>query len=162
MSYCGVLSVVFKASETYTPQLTIRLDNSVSENTRAMYASACRSFETWAKAWGALTIRASPPLIASYISHLVEDRHLAVATVRLHRAVLVAIHKANGYEDPTDDEGVRRVIKGIARDHGRAQTQAKPLTAETLQPSGPQLRGGAPWGREEARIGGAGFLRAGG
>ena len=28
----------------------------------------------------------------------------------------------------TDHEGVRRIMKGIARSHGRAQKQAKPLT----------------------------------
>ena len=32
----------------------------------------------------------------------------------------------------TDHEGVRRIMKGIARSHGRAQKQAKPLTAEAL------------------------------
>ena len=32
----------------------------------------------------------------------------------------------------TDHEGVRRIMKGIARSHGTAQKQAKPLTAEAL------------------------------
>ena len=47
---------------------------------------------------------ASPALIAAYLSHLAEDRHLSVATVRLHRAALAAIHKSNGHQDPTDNE----------------------------------------------------------
>ena len=41
-----------------------------------------------------------------------------------------AVHKAAGREDPTDNEGVRRVMQGIPRTHDRAQRQAKPLTAE--------------------------------
>ena len=108
------------------------LDSSVSDNTRAMYASAWRSFEQWTQARGALSLPASPPLVAGYLVHLAEERHLAVATIRLHRAALAAIHKAHGHEDPTDNEGVRRIMKGIARDHGRAQKQAKPLTSEAL------------------------------
>ena len=108
------------------------LDSSVSENTRASYRSAWKTFEQWAQARAALAMPASPALIAAYLSHLAEDRHLSVATVRLHRAALAAIHKANGHQDPTDNEGVRRVMKGIARAHGRGARQAKPLTAEAL------------------------------
>ena len=108
------------------------LDSSASANTRANYRSAWNNFEKWAQGRAALTLPVSPPLVAAYLSHLVEDRHLSVATVRLHRAALAEIHKANGNDDPTDNEGVRRVIKGIARDHGRGQKQAKPLTAEAL------------------------------
>ncbi len=37
-----------------------------------------------------------------------------------------------GHEDPTDNEGVRRLMQGISRAHGRGQWQAKPLTAEGL------------------------------
>ena len=55
-----------------------------------------------------------------------------MATVRLHRAALAAIHKAAGHADPTDNEGVRQILKGIARAHGKPQKQARPLTAEAL------------------------------
>ena len=119
------------------------LDSSVSANTRANYRSAWKNFERWAQGRAALAMPASAALVAAYLSHLVEDRHLSVATIRLHRAALAAIHKAHGHEDPTDNEGVRRLMKGIARDHGRAQKQAKPLTAEALaaiRATGPSRR----------------------
>ena len=108
------------------------LDSSVSDNTRKMYASAWRGFEAWAQARGTLPLPASPPLIAAYLAHLAEERRLSVATVRLHKAALAAVHKAAGHDDPTDNEGVRRIMQGIARAHGKAQRQAKPLTAEAL------------------------------
>ena len=66
------------------------------------------------------------------LAHLAEERRLSVATIRLHKAALAAVHKAAGHEDPTDNEGVRRIMQGIARAHGRPQKQAKPLTAEAL------------------------------
>ena len=75
---------------------------------------------------------ASSTLVAAYLAHLAEDRSLSVATIRLHKAALAAVHKTHGHDDPTDHEGVRRIMKGIARSHGRAQKQAKPLTAEAL------------------------------
>ena len=108
------------------------LDSSVSETTRKMYASAWRSFQTWAQGRGNLPLPASPQLVAAYLPHLAEDRGLSVATIRLHKAALATVHKTHGHDDPTDHEGVRRIMKGIGRTHGRAQKQAKPLTAEAL------------------------------
>ena len=75
---------------------------------------------------------ASPPLVAAYLAWLAEERRRTVATIRLHKAALAAIHKAAGHPDPADNEGVRRIMQGIARAHGKAQRQAKPLTAEAL------------------------------
>ena len=57
---------------------------------------------------------------------------MSVATARLHRAALAAIHKTNDHPHPTDNEGVRRVLKGIARAPGLACFAARPLTAEAL------------------------------
>ena len=108
------------------------LDSSVSDNTRAMYTSAWRSFEAWTQARGALSLPASPPIVAAYLAHLAEERRLSVATIRLHKAGLAAIHKAAGHSDPTSTEGVRQIMKGIARAHGKPQKQARPLTAEAL------------------------------
>ena len=108
------------------------LDSSVSENTRASYRSVWKTFERWAQVRAALALPASPALIAAYLSHLAEERRLSVPTVRLHRAAIAEIHKSNGHQDPTDNDGVRRVLKGITRAHGRAAKQAKPLTAEAL------------------------------
>ena len=108
------------------------LDSSVSDNTRTMYNSAWRGFETWGEGRGTMTLPASPPLVAAYIAHLAEERRLSVATVRLHKAALAAIHKAADHPDPTDNEAVRQIMKGIARAHGKVQKQARPLTAEAL------------------------------
>ena len=108
------------------------LDSSISDNTRTMYNSAWRSFESWAQARGAMALPASPPLIAAYLAHLAEERRLSVATIRLHKAARAAVHKARGHADPTDNEPVNQIMKGIARAHGKPQKQARPLTAEAL------------------------------
>ena len=95
------------------------LDSSVSDNTRAMYNSAWRGFETWAQARGALAMPASSPLVAVYLTWLAEERRLSVATVPGSTRPLAT-------PDPTDNEGVRRIMPGIARAHGKAQRQATP------------------------------------
>ena len=70
--------------------------------------------------------------MAAYFSHLAEERRLSVATIRLHRAALTAVHKAARHADPIDNEDVRRVLQGIARAHGKSQRQARPLAAEAV------------------------------
>ena len=56
------------------------LDHSVSDNTRAAYKSAWRGFEAWCQLRAALALPASPALVAAYLSHLAQERRLAVAT----------------------------------------------------------------------------------
>ena len=132
------------------------LDSSVSDNTRTMYNSAWRAFEAWAQARAALAMPASPPLAAAYLTHLAEERRLSVATVKLHKAALAAIHKAAGHPDPTDNEPVKQIMKGITRAHGKPQKQARPLTAEALAAvkataGNPRPFGGKGKGRESAQ-----------
>ena len=108
------------------------LDRSVSANTRTMYASAWRSFEDWTQARSVPSLPAPPELVAAYLLELAEERELSVATIRLHKAAIAAIHRSTGHENPSTHEGVKRVMGGIARSRGQAQKQAKPLTAEAL------------------------------
>ena len=82
-----------------------------------MYNSAWRGFDAWTQARGALALPASPSLVAAYLAHLAEERRLSVATVRLH--------KADGHPDPTDNEPVRQIMKGIARAHGKPHSQGR-------------------------------------
>ena len=104
------------------------LDQSTSDNTRKSYASAWASFQAWTRARGTLAMPASPALVAAYLTHVAEERRVSVATIRLHKAAIAALHKAAGQQDPTDNEGVKRVMHGISISHGKAQ----PLTAEVL------------------------------
>ena len=74
------------------------LDHSVSANTRAMYTSAWRSFEEWAQARGVPSLPASPELVVAYLTELDQDRQLSVATIRLHKAALAAIHRSTAHQ----------------------------------------------------------------
>ena len=93
-------------TNTDIQRIQAALDRSVSANTRAMYASAWRSFQ----ARGSL---AAP------------GRRLPVPPSRGAPPLGVL-------NDPTNNEGVKPVMQGISRAHGRAQSQARPLTAGAL------------------------------
>ena len=97
------------------------LESSTSANTRRAYDQAWRRFVAWAEARGIPALPASPELAAALLAELAEEGR-SVAEV----------HRSAGHPDPTDNEGVRQVLAGIARANGRPQRQAKLLTAEAL------------------------------
>ena len=108
------------------------LDSSTSANTRRAYNQAWRRFEAWAKGRGrGHTLPAPPELVAAFLAELAEAGK-SVATLRLAKSALAAVHRSTGNQDPTDNEGVRKVMAGIARVNGRPQRQAKPLTETAL------------------------------
>ena len=107
------------------------LENAVSPNTRRAYGQGWQRFESWAEGRGVPSLPASPGLTAAFLAELAEAE-LSVATIRVTKSALAAVHRATGHPDPTSSEGVRRVMAGIARSHGKPQRQAKPLTAAEL------------------------------
>ena len=95
------------------------LDSSTSANTRRAYNQAWRRFEAWAANRGhGHPLPASPELVAAFLAELAEAGK-SVATPRLTKSALAAVHRSTGNQDPTDDEGVRKVMAGIARTNGR-------------------------------------------
>ena len=122
------------AGLTLQDQRRIRaaLDGSTSANTRRAYAQAWRRFEVWIKQRvPGHPLPATPELAAAFLAELAEEG-LSVATLRLTKSALAAVHRSTGHQDPTDNEGVRKVMAGIARANGRPQRQAKPLTETAL------------------------------
>ena len=108
------------------------LDSSTSANTRRAYNQAWRRFEAWAKDRGrGHPLPASPELVAAFLAELAEAGK-SVAALRLTKSALVAVHRSTGHPDPTDNEGVKKVMAGIARANVRPQRQAKPLTENAL------------------------------
>ena len=70
-------------------------------------------------------------MVATFLAELAEAGK-SVATLRLAKSALAAVHRSTGNQDPTDNEGLRKVMAGIARVNGRPQRQAKPLTENAL------------------------------
>ena len=94
--------------------------SSTSANTRRAYDQAWRRFVAWAEARATPALPATPELAADFLAELAEEG-LSVATLRLQKAALAKVHRFAGHQDPTDNEGVRQVLAGIARASGRPQ-----------------------------------------
>ena len=108
------------------------LDSSTSPHTRRAYNQAWRRFEAWAASRvRGHSLPATPELVAAFLAELAEAGK-SVATLRLTKSALAAVHRSTGHQDPTDNEGVKKVMAGIARANGRPQRQAKPLTENAL------------------------------
>ena len=100
-----------------------------SPSTRRCYRSQWNLWQEWAAARGHIALPAQPVAVADYLL----DRAQAgasIATVKLARSALAAVHKDAGHPDPTDNEGVRRVLAGLSRTISRPQQQAAALTRE--------------------------------
>ena len=107
------------------------LERSTSANTLRAYDLAWRRWVAWTEVRRCRAVPAKPEMLAAFLTELAEQG-LSVATLRLQKAALSRAHRSIGHPDPTDTEGVRRVMAGIAREHGRPQRQAKPLTEAAL------------------------------
>ena len=58
------------------------------------------------------------------------DSGASIATVKMARSALAAVHKDAGHPSPTDNESVRRVLAGLTHTISRPRQQAAALTRE--------------------------------
>ena len=106
------------------------LDASRADNTRRQYRSGFRAWAEWAALRGHDVMPAAPQAVAGYLAERA-DQGAAASTIRAARAAIGAAHRDAGLDDPTAHEGVRRALKGMARQAaGRGRGQAQGLTAD--------------------------------
>ena len=75
------------------------LDSSTSANTRRAYNQGWRRFQTWVEVRGIPPLPASPELVAAFLAELAEEGK-SVATLRLAKSALAAVHRSTGYQAP--------------------------------------------------------------
>jgi len=98
---------------------------SIAPNSRRAYASDLARFV----AWGG-SLPATDKLIAAYLAAHAETH--ATSTLTRWLTSLAKAHRAAAFADPTKNELVRSVLRGIRRTHGAAPLQAKPLLRDDL------------------------------
>ena len=106
------------------------LESAQSENTRKNYASQFGRFRTWCEQEGYSALPAQPEVLAAYAAELADDGK-SMSTVRLSVAAIVDAHRRVGLESP-QTTGVSETLRGLARQLGVGQKQAKPLDADAL------------------------------
>jgi integrase len=99
--------------------------DSLANNTRRAYLSDLAHFENWGG-----QVPATDQLIASYLAAHAETS--STATLQRRIASLSKAHRALGLPNPTQSELVKAVLRGIKRNSGRPQKQAKALLRDDL------------------------------
>jgi site-specific recombinase XerD len=109
-------------------------------NTRRAYASDWKHFAAWCRAAGQGSLPAAPETVVWYLSALAETAKVSTLTRRL--SAISQAHQAAGLETPTAHIAVRKLMAGIRRQKGTAQTGKKPLVTADLRvllaPLGPR------------------------
>lgn len=107
---------------------------SQSPSTRRAYKAAWAAFLAWTDRQGHESLPAAPETVAAYLVQRA-DTGLSKSTLAIARAAISHQHRDAGLSDPTANDGVRKVLRGLNRklvqSKGR-QKQATGLTAEGL------------------------------
>ena len=106
------------------------LENAQSENTRRNYAGQYRKFRAWCEREDQSALPAQPEVVAAYAAELAEDGK-SMSTIRLAVAAIVDAHRSVGLESP-QTTGVTETLRGLSRQLGVGQKQARPLDADAL------------------------------
>ena len=106
------------------------LENAQSENTRRNYAGQFRKFRTWCEQESYSPLPAQPEVLAAYAAELA-DNGKSMSTIRLAVAAIVDAHRRVGLESP-QTTGVTETLRGLSRQIGISQKQARPLDADAL------------------------------
>ena len=104
----------------------------VSHNTIRSYRSQWRSFVTWAAARRIPAVPAKPEHVAAYLAERFEQLGHKPATLRVAAAAIAYVHNNCGLENPCSHPDVKRTLRGATRVAGKAQKQARGLTADAL------------------------------
>ena len=106
------------------------LESAQSENTRKNYASQFGKFRSWCEQEGYSPLPAQPEILAAYAVELADDGK-SMSTIRLAVAAIVDAHRCVGLESPAT-AGVTETLRGLSRQIGVSQKQARPLDADAL------------------------------
>ena len=108
------------------------LENAQPENTRRNYPGQFRKFRTWCEQEGYSPLSAQSEVLAAYVAELAHDGK-SMSTIRLAVAAIVDAHRRVGLKSPVT-AGVSETLRGLSRQIGVSQKQARPLDAVTRQP----------------------------
>lgn len=114
------------APQLRSTELDRLIASSLTERTRQAYRTDLEAFEGWL----GRTIPASADEVAEYLAAMATT--LKPATLARRLASISKAHRARGLPSPVSSEIVRAAFRGVRRELGTAQRQAKPLLKDDL------------------------------
>jgi len=116
---------------TLTAQAEHYFRASQAFNTRRAYGADWRHFLQWCQAAGRGSLPASPETLVLYLSALAQTAK--TSTLARRASAISQAHQAAGFDSPTHHLAVRKVMAGIRREKGTAQTGKRPVVTEDLR-----------------------------
>ena len=111
--------------------VTSALEAVLSDNTRRVYQTQWKIFESWCGEMGLRALPAEPLTVARYLAARAGGG-ASIATIRLATSAIAKAHEWAKLESPCRDPGVRASLKGWGRRLAKPQRQAGALTAAVL------------------------------
>jgi len=102
--------------------------NEKAASTRASYAASFRIFSEWCARHGLCALPASPAAVAAFIGDQA-TAGMKVATLARRISAIKYKHRMENMESPTDDERIKRVLRGVRRTLGVAPRRLAPATS---------------------------------
>lgn len=100
-------------------------------NTRRAYAADWRHFLEWCRSEERQSLPAGPETLVRYLCGLAGT--VKVSTLNRRLAAISQVHQAAGFEAPTRHLAVRKLMAGIRRTQGTAQTGKRPVLTEDIR-----------------------------
>lgn len=121
----GVALCAVECTDAPTGKVASYIEAGIAPATRRAYQSDLEHFRVWGG-----SVPSSDAQVASYLAS--QASVLAVATLTRRLATISVAHEAHNLPNPARSPLVRATMRGIRREHGVAQRQAKPLLRDDL------------------------------
>lgn len=128
-----------------------------AENTRKAYRSDFARFQSFCAQHRLSPLPATPLTLAAFLATQAE--HAKASTIERRIAAIRYAHKLAGLKNPTEDERVKAIARGIRRTLGTTATKKAPLTSDILRAMRPDRTPAGLRDRALLLLGFAGALR---
>ena len=99
----------------------------IRENTKKSYSQAVKHFEVDWKG----KLPTTPEHFGNYLSYYADK--LSFATLKSRQAAISEWHNAHGFPNPTKNQYIKKIMRGIYRSHGKRQKQVEPTSIEEIR-----------------------------
>ena len=110
------------------------LKESIAKNSRIAYTSDWALFEAYCNSFSLIALPATPVVVADFLSNVRTNKGARYKPSSLQR-FLVSIkrtNKRNGYIDPTSNDIIHELMRGIRRSDTRSKRQAQAMKLNKL------------------------------
>ena len=122
----------------------------VAPSTRRTYQAGVHSYLLFCDKFTIPPFPASPLTLRYFCSYTAS--HVSHKTIKVYLSGIRLEHLERGHHDPTDDNLLHLLFKGIKRSQGNTSRQRLPVTINVLKASKTQLRNSSHYSLVEKRL----------